>query len=85
MSELPPLQNFAERIVDHYQRHAHEWDADRRMASWNDKPWHDRFVAAPPEGAAVLDLGCGSGFPVSAHMAGRAVRRRPPSAVGGWA
>ena len=74
MSELPPLQDLADRIVDHYERHAREWDADRRMASWNDKPWHDRFIAALPNGAAVLDLGCGPGFPVAAHMAERGLR-----------
>ena len=74
MSELPPLQDLADRIVDHYERHAREWDADRRMASWNDKPWHDRFIAALPSGAAVLDLGCGPGFPVAAHMAERGLR-----------
>ena len=35
----------ADRIIDHYERHARAWDADRRMAKWKDKPWHDRFIA----------------------------------------
>jgi 2-polyprenyl-3-methyl-5-hydroxy-6-metoxy-1,4-benzoquinol methylase len=35
----------------------------------NDKPWHDRFIAALPAEATVLDLGCGSGSPVAKHMA----------------
>jgi SAM-dependent methyltransferase len=30
--------------------------------------WHDRFIAALPNGGTVLDLGCGSGSPVALHM-----------------
>jgi SAM-dependent methyltransferase len=64
---------MADRIIDHYERHARHWDADRNryVDSWNDKPWHDRFVAAlPGRGTTVLDLGCGSGSPVAKYMAG---------------
>lgn len=63
MADLP------DRIIPHYERHAHAWDADRRRSVWNDKSWHDRFVAALPTGASVLDLGCGSGAPVALNMA----------------
>jgi len=59
----------ADRIVDHYERHASAWDADRRAAKWHDKPWHDRFVALLASTASVLDLGCGSGVPVAQHLA----------------
>ena len=59
---------LADRIIDHYERHAREWDADRNVAGWNDKSWHDRFVAALPDGASVLDLGCGSGSPVARNL-----------------
>ncbi len=58
-----------DRIIPHYERHAHAWDTDRRRSGWNDKPWHDRFVAALPTTANVLDLGCGSGAPVALNMA----------------
>jgi len=64
------MGDFSDRIIPHYERHAHAWDADRRKASWNDKPWHDRFVATLPNGGTVLDLGCGSGAPVALNMAG---------------
>jgi SAM-dependent methyltransferase len=62
MSDLP------DRIIGHYERHAREWDADRRRAGWSDKPWLDRFIATLSKGATVLDLGCGSGSPVAQHM-----------------
>jgi hypothetical protein len=61
------MKERADRIIEHYERHARDWDADRNrhVEPWNDKPWHDRSVAALPDGeAAVLDLGCGSGSPV---------------------
>lgn len=65
------MRDLADRIVDHYERHALEWDADRRKAEWNDKPWHDCFVASLPHGASVLDLGCGSGLPVAGYLVER--------------
>lgn len=58
----------SEQIGEHYERHARAWEADRRNGGWRDRPWHDRFVAALPNGAAVLDLGCGGGAPVAVHM-----------------
>lgn len=66
------MKEMADRIIAHYEHHARDWDADRNRsdaASWNDKPWHDRFLAALPAEATVLDLGCGSGFPVANHLA----------------
>jgi SAM-dependent methyltransferase len=65
------MSDFDGRIIDHYERHAREWDNDRRNGSWPDKPWHDRFIANLPKGASVLDLGCGSGAPVALNMAAR--------------
>jgi SAM-dependent methyltransferase len=64
----------SDQIVGHYERHAREWEADRRRGGWGDKPWHDRFVAALPKGASVLDLGCGGGAPVALHLVGCGMR-----------
>lgn len=75
-ADLEHVKAMAERIVDHYERHARDWDADRNrnVSPWNDKPWHDRFIAALPKAANVLDLGCGSGSPVAKHMARQGLR-----------
>ncbi|HTZ70668.1 MAG TPA: class I SAM-dependent methyltransferase [Acetobacteraceae bacterium] len=64
------MKEAAVLIIDHYERHARAWDEDRRRFAWDDRPWHERFVAALPAGAAVLDLGCGSGAPVATFVAG---------------
>jgi SAM-dependent methyltransferase len=68
------MKSLADEIIAHYQRHAVAWDADRRSAGWNDKRWHDRFLALLPATAAVLDLGCGGGSPVAANLATHGVR-----------
>jgi SAM-dependent methyltransferase len=67
------MKEMANRVIEHYERHARAWDADRNryVEPWNDKPWHDRFAAALPDGATVLDLGCGSGSPVAVFLAER--------------
>jgi SAM-dependent methyltransferase len=63
------MEDAANGIVAHYERHALAWDADRRAAGWNDRPYIERFLSQLPEGARVLDLGCGGGEPVALHMA----------------
>ena len=64
-SQMPDL---AACIPAHYDRHARAWDADRRAAKWHDKQWIERFVSLVQPGGDVLDLGCGGGNPVAAHM-----------------
>jgi SAM-dependent methyltransferase len=68
------MNDLADRIIAHYERHASDWDADRRRYGWNDKVWHDRFVASLPNGARVLDLGCGGGTPVASNLAAQGMR-----------
>jgi trans-aconitate methyltransferase len=50
-----------------YERHAAAFDRDRgnRLV---ERVWLDRFRAIMPDGAAVLDLGCGSGEPVARYL-----------------
>ena len=65
------LEDVANRIVDHYERHALSWDADRRAAGWIDRPFIERFLGLLPPDTSVLDLGCGGGSPVALHMVAR--------------
>ena len=68
------MSELADGIIAHYQRHATDWDADRRTSGWNDRKWHDRFVSLLRDAADVLDLGCGGGTPVASHMATHGMR-----------
>jgi SAM-dependent methyltransferase len=68
------MTHLASRIIEHYERHATAWDCDRQNSAWNDKVWHDLFIDRLMAGAKVLDLGCGSGWPVARHMAERGLR-----------
>ena len=63
MASAEAVNPLAERIVDLYERHAREWDADRGRILF-EKPWLDRFVSLLPLGASILDLGCGSAEPI---------------------
>lgn len=70
----------AERIVGLYDEQAEGWIADRGRAlggpgkSLDEVAAVDRFVAALPPGASVLDVGCGSGWPIGAALLERGVR-----------
>jgi len=57
------MEDAANNIVAHYERHALSWDADRRAAGWTDKPYLERFLSHLPAAATVLDLGCGAAIP----------------------
>jgi SAM-dependent methyltransferase len=68
------MEDAASRIIAHYERHALSWDADRRAASWSDKPYIERFLSLLPHRATVLDLGCGGGSPVALYMVSQGFR-----------
>ena len=50
-----------------YQAEAHAFDQQRNRALF-EKPWLDQFLALLDSGSHVLDLGCGSGRPISEYM-----------------
>jgi hypothetical protein len=60
--------HLADLIGKHYERHARDWDADRRALPWVDRPWFDLFAGLLPADGAVLDLGCGGGDPVATRL-----------------
>ena len=62
-------------IVDLYDRRSADWVADRgRDLTEADRTWLDRFTARLEPGAAVLDVGCGSGRPMAAALLERGFR-----------
>lgn len=60
----------AERVIGLYERHARAFDGIRSKHLF-EKPWLDRFAEGLADGAAVLDIGCGSGEPMAAALLAR--------------
>ena len=64
----------AKRIVSLYRDKADAWVRDRGAALYSgdggldEAAWLDRFVADLPAGATILDVGCGSGWPLGAAL-----------------
>lgn len=56
-----------------YNRHAKGYDA-RRLKSLFEAAWLERLARPLPDGARVLDLGCGAGEPIAAWLIGRGYR-----------
>jgi 2-polyprenyl-3-methyl-5-hydroxy-6-metoxy-1,4-benzoquinol methylase len=56
-----------DRIAEHYDRHAHEFDRARR-GQFAERPWFDRFLLGVRRGGHILDLGCGAGEPIDRHL-----------------
>jgi trans-aconitate methyltransferase len=50
-----------------YERHAAIWDSERGKQLF-ERGWLESFRALLPEGASVLDLGCGSGEPMGRYL-----------------
>ena len=64
----------AKRIVGLYRDKADDWVRDRGATLYSgdsgvdEAVWLDRFVAGLPAGARILDVGCGSGWPIGAAL-----------------
>jgi SAM-dependent methyltransferase len=54
-------------VIDVYQRHGGAW-AKLRNDHLIEEFWLDRFCALLSAGAAVLDIGCGSGLPIAVEL-----------------
>jgi 2-polyprenyl-3-methyl-5-hydroxy-6-metoxy-1,4-benzoquinol methylase len=63
------MSSEAEGIVDLYQRKALDWVRNReRAGGLMEKSWLDRFRALGSPTASILDIGCGSGVPISRYL-----------------
>ena len=69
----PDLEGLASATSGVYERHAAEFDA-QRSKRLHERVWLERFAERLPEGAAILDLGCGTGEPVTSWFAERGFR-----------
>lgn len=54
-------------VIDVYQRHGLAWAALRGQ-ELVETSWLDRFCNLLPDGAPVLDIGCGSGVPLACEL-----------------
>jgi trans-aconitate methyltransferase len=64
------VSSDAERIIGIYRRPAAA-DAAARGRDLSERAWLDRFLARVPPRAALLDIGCGFGAPIAAHLIAR--------------
>lgn len=61
------MASQSEQIPELYQRHAEAW-AKARGNRLDAGAWLDRFLTLVPTGAAILDIGCGSGEPIARYF-----------------
>jgi SAM-dependent methyltransferase len=65
----------ADQVIALYTRHAPAWVAAREQGAFVEREWLRRFGVVmgvgetAADGRAVLDLGCGAGQPMAAHLA----------------
>lgn len=56
-------------ILGLYERHAAGWDEDRGLSRPpGERGWIARFTKAAEPGSCLLDLGCGSGLPITPDL-----------------
>jgi 2-polyprenyl-3-methyl-5-hydroxy-6-metoxy-1,4-benzoquinol methylase len=63
----------SKRIIGLYEDHAAAWERQRGR-DLHEAPWLERFAELLPEGAAVLDIGCGMGEPIARWLDERGCR-----------
>jgi len=73
MAGEPSAGPHAGNVVEVYERHARDYDADRGR-SLQEKPWLDLFLSGVGAGGTVLDIGCGTGEPIGRYILDRGFR-----------
>ena len=62
------MTSASDGVVALYERHAREWDADRRRGRFVEKDWVDRFIALTRPSGRILDIGCGGAEPIARYL-----------------
>lgn len=67
------MNDASEAIIGIYQRHAHAWAKKRWRGTeqFTEAEWLDLLIGLMPPQATVLDIGCGSGEPMSRYLVER--------------
>jgi SAM-dependent methyltransferase len=65
------VQSSSNDVVALYDRHATAWTRARDSQQFIEAEWLWRFEALLPERGTILDIGCGSGRPLAAHLVRR--------------
>ncbi len=64
----PIMPSDADAIIELYDRHAESYARERGLRLGSESGWLARFAALLPAAGHVLDLGCGAGAPIAAHL-----------------
>lgn len=64
----------ARNVLALYERHAAEWEADRRLTDFAERAWLDRWIELIPTGGRILDIGCGFGWPIADYLISRGLQ-----------
>jgi SAM-dependent methyltransferase len=67
------MSQDAAKIIDLYRRHARAWTT-ARGDHLHERKWVEMFRELMPRGGTVLDLGCGSGVPISRFLVSQGLR-----------
>ena len=67
MTGKDDIEELRRGTIGVYERQATHWDQTRDKSLY-ERVWLDRLIDGLPRGAAVLDLGCGAGRPIAAHL-----------------
>jgi SAM-dependent methyltransferase len=61
------MSDASRNVIAIYNEHGADFDS-LRGRSLAEKPWLDRFTSLLPNGASILDIGCGSGEPIAGYF-----------------
>ncbi|HCD84791.1 MAG TPA: SAM-dependent methyltransferase [Agrobacterium sp.] len=63
------MSDISNDVIRLYNDHGADFDS-LRGRSLAEKPWLERFASLLPQGASILDIGCGSGEPIAGYFIG---------------